>query len=120
MSRREGCARARRRRGAVSACTEMRGSGKSPRRIEAGVIVSGASEVDTGSVEGRFRVDLGTKKIEKGSVWDRFGTGLGPVFCHVPSARVCPSVGRAGSWAAEGGEGVQQNKKIATTADWAD
>src|SRR5687768_6918512 len=33
---------------------------------------------------------------------------------------MCPSAGRAGSWAAEGGEGVQQNKKIATTADWAD
>src|SRR5688500_2701245 len=116
MSRSEGCARARRRRGTVSACTEMHGSGKSPRRIEAGVIFSGASEVDTGSVEGRLRVDLGTKKVEKGSVWDRFGTGLGPVFCHVPGARTSPSAGRAGSWMAEGVNASAKTKRTLPAA----
>src|SRR5688500_3868211 len=98
MSRSEGCARARRRRGAVPACTEVHGSGKSRRRVEAGVIVAGGSEVDTGSVEGRLGVELGTKKVERGSVWDRFGTGF-----LSRSRRTDESKRRrAGSWMAEG------------------
>src|SRR5688500_19165082 len=115
MSRREGCARARRRRGAVSACTEMHGSGKSPRRIEAGVIVSGASEVDTGSVEGRLRVDLGTKKVEKGTVWDRFGTGF-----LSRSRRTDESKRRrAGSSMAEALNASAKTKRTLPAAGWA-
>src|SRR5687768_3173249 len=41
---------------------------------------AGPDRVEEGSKRGRFRVGLG-------SVWDRKGTGLGPVFRCVPSAR---------------------------------